>query len=324
MSPRVTWLLPVRNAMPYLPSALASIEAQSFRDWDVLAWDNDSTDGSLHELQKWIPSRLPGRIVTGRALPLGACLAAMVAEGESEFCARMDADDVNKPERLERQMAFLDASPEVALVGCQIAGFDESGAPGHQLLYRVPCAHDDIVLTFLTGNPVAHPTVVFRRTAVLAAGNYRDVGPGQDYDLWMRLALRHCLANLEECLLHYRVHAESITQTLSRESRGSAVADARFVANAPALFGCSESEARMFRERRHPRVIGMLWRLAQHLRRTQGGSLWRRLRSAPLVLAGRVFARPADRLSRLIIAALDRSSWSFRAELRRQWTELPA
>lgn len=305
MSARVTWLLPVRNAMPYLPAALASVEAQTFRDAEILAWDNGSTDGSLDELRKWIPARLPGKVVTGRALPLGACLAAMVAEGDSELCARMDADDVNEPDRLARQVAFLDGAPDVAIVGCQITHLDENGG-SHGLLYSVPCSHDDIVLRLLTGNPLPHPTVVFRRAAVLAAGNYRDVGAGQDYDLWMRLAVRHRLANLGEPLLRYRIHGQSITQSVSQENRVEAVADARFVANAPDLFGCPPAEARMMRERRHPRIVGMLWRIARHLRRTQGGSAWRRLRSAPMIAAGRCYARSGDRLSRLALALLER------------------
>ena len=120
MSERVTWLLPVKNGMPYLPETLASIAAQTYHDWEVLAWDNGSTDGTVEELQKWIPSRLPGRVITGQPLSLGDSLAEMVQQCNTEFCARIDADDVNVPERLERQVAFLLAHPEVAVVGSQI------------------------------------------------------------------------------------------------------------------------------------------------------------------------------------------------------------
>jgi glycosyltransferase involved in cell wall biosynthesis len=67
LAPNVTWLLPVKNAMPYLPEALASIEAQTYRNWTVIAWDNGSTDGSLEVLHEWIPSRLPGVVVRLRS-----------------------------------------------------------------------------------------------------------------------------------------------------------------------------------------------------------------------------------------------------------------
>src|SRR5438552_5677499 len=104
---RVTWLMPVKNGMPYLSETLASIEAQTYRDWEILVWDNGSTDGTLDELRRWIPSRLPGRIIDNRPLSLGNSLAALVEAAGTELCARIDADDVNYPERLERQVAFL-------------------------------------------------------------------------------------------------------------------------------------------------------------------------------------------------------------------------
>ena len=104
---RVTWLIPVLNGMPYISETLASIEAQTYQNWEVLVWDNGSTDGTLEELEKWIPTRLPGRIITGEPLSLGDSLARMVEECKTELCARIDADDINLPERLEKQVAFF-------------------------------------------------------------------------------------------------------------------------------------------------------------------------------------------------------------------------
>src|SRR3954470_6092499 len=112
-TPKVTWLLPVKNGMPYLPETLASIEAQTYRNWEIIAWDNDSTDGTLELLQAWIPERLPGKIVTGNPLPLGRTLSELVQLAETEYCARIDADDVNYPNRLAVQVAFLNAHPEI-------------------------------------------------------------------------------------------------------------------------------------------------------------------------------------------------------------------
>src|SRR5215207_6266637 len=112
--PSVSWLLPVKNGMPYLPETLASIAAQTCGDYQVLAWDNGSTDGSIEELRSWIPSRLPGCVIVDRPAGLGACLAMMVEASETEFCARIDADDVNVPSRLEIQLKFLRNNPEVS------------------------------------------------------------------------------------------------------------------------------------------------------------------------------------------------------------------
>ena len=113
--------------MPYLRDTLESIERQTYPNWEVMAWDNGSADGSVGELRAWIPTRLPGRVVTDRPLGLGDCLAEMVAQSKTELCARIDADDVNMPDRLERQVAFLVAHPEIAAVGSQIDRLDDQG-----------------------------------------------------------------------------------------------------------------------------------------------------------------------------------------------------
>jgi glycosyltransferase involved in cell wall biosynthesis len=102
--PTVTVIIPVLNAMPYLTEALASLEAQTFKDFEVCLWDNGSTDGSMEEAKRWIPAILPGRVVTGRPLPLHECLAAMVEDARTEFIARMDGDDVCLPKRFEKQI----------------------------------------------------------------------------------------------------------------------------------------------------------------------------------------------------------------------------
>ena len=151
---RVTWLLPVKNGMPFLPTTLASIAEQTYQNFEVLAWDNGSTDGTLEELRKWIPSCLPGRIVSDRPMGLGVSLAEMVKEARTELCARIDADDVNLPDRLEKQVEFLRVHPDVALVGTQFIRLDQNGVT-HGLVYKVPEEHTAIVLFMLHANPIA-------------------------------------------------------------------------------------------------------------------------------------------------------------------------
>ena len=110
---QVTWLLPVLNAMPHLRDTLASMADQSWHLHHVIAWDNGSSDGSVEELRRWIPHRLPGRIVTDRPAGLGASLAAMVELADTELCARIDSDDVNEPDRLRAQVELMTGRPEV-------------------------------------------------------------------------------------------------------------------------------------------------------------------------------------------------------------------
>lgn len=288
MSERVTWLLPIKNGMPFLPETLASIEAQTYTNWEVLAWDNGSTDGTVEELHKWIPSRLPGRVVTGQPLSLAISLAAMVEQCKTEFCARIDADDVNVPERLEKQVAFLVAHPEVAVVGSQMYCVDGSGAK-QGLFHWLPLHHDDIVHFMLHGNGMAHPSVLFRRSAVLQAGNYRDAINVEDYDLWLRVAVHYKLANLDVPLLYYRIHDKSTTQMAIAQNRLAKVTDEWFCKNAPLLYGCSERDARLLRQRKHPYALFVLFQIARHLQRTQKGRLIDRLTSKSFLRACKNF-----------------------------------
>jgi len=279
MAPSVTWLLPVKNGMPYLPETLASIAAQTCKDYEVLAWDNGSSDGSVEELKAWVPSRLPGRVIDDRPEGLGASLAKMVVTAETEYCARIDADDVNLASRLETQLAVLRNDPEIAVVGSQVIRIDETGREYEQY-FSLPMKHDDIVHRMLYAWTMWHPTVLFRRQAILAAGNYRKWNPCiEDYDLWMRVAVTHKLANLDECLVKYRVRATSATTLAINDGTLVQAIQKCFVMNAPKLFGCSEQEAALLRTDQTRSVVPVLLRIARHLCQTQGGRLEDRLRA---------------------------------------------
>ena len=278
MSCSVTWLLPVKNGRPFLSQTLASIKAQTFKDFEVLAWDNGSTDGSLDELKRWIPGKLPGMIVCDQPLGLGASQAKMVAAANTEFCARIDADDVNFPNKLEAQLSFLRNHPDISIVGSQAIKIDESGRELGEL-DRLPLAHNDIVHRMLFSWVMCHPSVLFRRKAVLEAGNYLDLPMAEDYDLWMRLAVKHRLANLDMCLIKYRIHERSTTQQAIRHGLLQEITSKRFVMNAPSLFGCSKKEAASLQARSIKFSMPLLLRIARHLSRTQGGSWRERLNS---------------------------------------------
>jgi glycosyltransferase involved in cell wall biosynthesis len=296
----VTWLLPVKDGMPFLRETLASIAAQTSTDYQVLAWDNGSTDSSITELQRWIATRLPGRIVTGCPLGLGDCLAQMVLQARTEFCARIDADDVNSPVRLERQLAFLREHSNIAAVGSQASRIDESGRE-HGQYHVLPLHHDDIVHRMLHSWVMWHPTVLFRRDAVLAAGNYRNWQPVEDYDLWMRLAVEHRLANVDACLVKYRVRDNGSTlQAVTKGTLERAIQKC-FEANAPTLFGCSVAEANSLRSRRSTFLLPVLLKIARHLRNTQGGTLRERLTSESWIEAIRRLIGRKDIFTRFLL-----------------------
>ena len=195
--------------MPFLRETLQSIAAQTYRDHSLLVWNDASDDGTLEELEAWIPSRIPGRIITGACFKLGINLAALVAEAKTELCARIDADDVNEPLRLERQVAYMLAHPEVVALGTQVKLIDAEGRP-IQSKWICPC--EDAEARWLTRwqSPLAHPSVMFRRSAVLCAGNYHDFHP-EDCEFWIRLCPFGEIYSLAEQLVQYRRHNTSLS-----------------------------------------------------------------------------------------------------------------
>jgi glycosyltransferase involved in cell wall biosynthesis len=176
--------------MPYLTEALASLEAQTFRDFEICLWDNGSSDGSVEEARRWIPGRLKGRVVSGNPLPLHECLARMVEEAQTEFVARMDGDDVCLPKRFEKQIQYLNQNPDVAVLGAQCVPIDARGNQLHEPLH-FPESFDGVLSKFLIGNAVLHPSVVFRKSSILEAGNYKLYEkPCEDLDYMLLIELR--------------------------------------------------------------------------------------------------------------------------------------
>ena len=310
--PTVTWLMPVKNAMPYLPQALASIASQTYANWEVLAWDNGSTDGSVEELCRWIPSRLPGRVITGNPLTLGPCRAALVETSRTELNAIVDADDISLPDRLTTQVRFLQDHPDVAVVGAQAHYIDADGKDlGCSIVH--PVSHEDIVYRLMRDNCLAQPSVMLRRSSILSLGNYHE-RVAEDYDLWLRVAVHFKLANIPAPLILYRNHTESITHQQSWRSRLYEDCDAMVEEIAPALFGCSAREIQALRRRRHHWPLIPLWKVCVHLARTRGGSAARRMRSPGFLDVARGLVRDRDALSRLALAAIDARDSALRTE----------
>lgn len=280
--PFVTWLLPVRNGMPYLPLTLESITRQTYKHHKIIAWDNGSTDGTLEELKRWIPSRIPGQIVSDRPMPLGRSLAALVEMADTELCARIDADDINFRTRLESQVSFLLANPQVGILGSQIELIDERGCAKRESGWQYPT--NDAELRWLTRwhAQFCHPSVMFRKTVVLRAGNYHDAQPFEDLDLAMRLAAITEFANLPEKLLKYRRSQMSSTGATSdfiQSDRHAAVK------NTSMLFPNLQNAQRAMElwEATHPRQLDSKCRIA-HIRQ---------LERAAFMLA-ETFSKPAD------------------------------
>lgn len=208
--PRVTVVLPAYNAEPFVGEAVDSILGQTLADLELVAIDDGSTDSTGRILADRSARDPRIRLIARENRGLTRTLNEGLAEARAGYVAIMNADDVALPDRLEKQAAFLDAQPVVAAVGGQTRLMLADGMPGPATsLPQSPAA----VRAFLdAASPLAHPAVMFRRAAAMEAGGYRpQIEPAEDYDLWLRLAERHEIANLPDVVLHYRVHAGQAT-----------------------------------------------------------------------------------------------------------------
>lgn len=203
--PHVTVVLPVRDGGEWLAAAVESIRGQSLAEWEMLAIDDGSGDGSRALLEAF--AARDGRItVSSRpARGLAATLQEGIERARSEFVAVMNADDVAGPGRLAAQVAYLTAHPRVAALGTQTRLLVEREAT--EVVSRLPLDPAGCRRLLAEAPPLAHPTVMFRRSVVVALGGYRRAVPAEDYDLWLRVAERHDLANLPDVHLEYRLHA---------------------------------------------------------------------------------------------------------------------
>jgi glycosyltransferase involved in cell wall biosynthesis len=205
--PRVSVVMPVRNAARYLPAALVSILDQTLADWELVAVDDGSTDATPDILAGWGDPRLR---VARNQTSLGVAGALNVGLGlaQGEYVARQDGDDLSRPERLAKQAAYLDAHPEAGLVAGLAHWIDQEGRSlGRR---QEPQSPTLLAWRLLMVNPVSHGTVMFRRALVQDLGGYDPAFEGaEDYELWSRLARRAGLAQLPEELVDYRVYEDS-------------------------------------------------------------------------------------------------------------------
>jgi len=208
-TPAVTVLMPVRNGERWLEQSLRSVALQTIHDFEFLIVDNGSTDRTPEILaracagdQRFIALREPHRgIVPALNTGLAAARAPLIA--------RLDADDMALPNRLERQLDFMSCHPEVGLLGSWADVIDTRGKVyGHR---RPLTGHDDLVRILKFSNPFIHPAVMFRTELVRRLGGYRAAFEvSEDYDLWLRMSEVTVLANLPEPLVFYRLHAGNL------------------------------------------------------------------------------------------------------------------
>ncbi len=213
--PRVSVLMTIYNAAPYLKSAIDSILDQTFRDWELIAVENGSTDASLSILKSYSDSRVrifPQENNIGRT----PALRYAFERANGNYLAVLDADDVSSPDRFMRQVKFLDQNTDVALVGTWAQYIDEQGKVFDN--FEPPENQEELYDCLGWTNPVVHSSAMFRKQFSQEAGGYpEEIVWAQDFGLILALARRGKIAMIGEHLCQLRVLTASMTRSAKNQ-----------------------------------------------------------------------------------------------------------
>lgn len=215
--------MPCFNAADTVDEALCSLLNQTRPDFEIVAVDDGSTDTTGERLANW--AKLEPR-VSVLSIPHGGIIKALNAGiniCNAPFIARMDADDSSHPERLEKQVSFLETHPDVAVAGCLVEGFPEGDVGKGFHLYlewlNQLITSEAIAREFFVESPLVHPSVMIRRSWLERVGGYQDHGWPEDYDLWLRMHLAGArFAKVPEVLFSWREQAVRLTRIDDRYS----------------------------------------------------------------------------------------------------------
>lgn len=211
---RVSILMPVFNAAAFVDEALESVSAQTFSDFELVAIDDGSTDGSYRALARHAAHEPRMRLVGRENRGLVATRNELLAAARGELVAWMDSDDITAPERIALQVARFDAEPGLVCVGTAARRIGPEGEPMD--VERYPTGHAEILLAQQRGGAMRFPTTMMRRQAALDVGGFRRPFPiGEDFDLLLRLSEIGTMANLPEVCYCYRQHLDSVCGQLA-------------------------------------------------------------------------------------------------------------
>jgi GT2 family glycosyltransferase len=213
-TPAISILLSVYNDALFLPQALDSLLSQTETDFEILAVDDASTDSTPRILSHYaqIDSRLL-IIHNHQRQGLTVNLNLALSQAQGSLIARMDSDDICHPERLQKQLTFMAANPQVGVVGCY---FEKIDANGHSLGIQNQLPQDDTSMRQWLqhgDNPLCHGAVLMRKELLERLGGYRDLfQTTQDFDLWLRMPTEVQMANIPEVLYRHRRHDAAVSK----------------------------------------------------------------------------------------------------------------
>jgi GT2 family glycosyltransferase len=215
--------MPVYNSVRFVPAAVDSILRQTLGEIELLALDGGSSDGSVEVLRRMAASDPRLKVIAQGNLGLVESLNLGLSLAQAPLIARMDADDIARPDRFAKQFALLADHPDVVAVSGGIDFIDEGGRYIKTVLF--PTLPESIASELWHHSVVAHPAVMMRTASVRAVSGYRRVARhAEDYDLWLRLNEIGRIANLPDVVLSFRMHSANTSKVRFIEKELAVVA----------------------------------------------------------------------------------------------------
>jgi glycosyltransferase involved in cell wall biosynthesis len=203
--PDISVVMSAYNGGEYLKKAIESILKQSYRNFEFIIIDDGSTDNSYGIISSYRDRRI--RLIKQENSGLVASLNKALLIARSNIIARMDADDISLPERLEKEYTWIIKSPHRGLVSTffEHIDFESSNSIGEKIVF--PIKNIDLKRALYFVNPFAHGAAMYRKDAVIKVGKYSSkYGPAEDYDLWRRMAKIYEIGIIPEVLFQYRIN----------------------------------------------------------------------------------------------------------------------
>ena len=221
INPKISVVMSVYNQAQYLKQSITSILNQAFVSFELIIINDASTDATLKILRQFKDGRIK-LLLNRKHRGLAASLNRGIRHSRGEYIARMDADDIARPDRLKLQLHFLESHPAVVACG---TGVDLINTQGQNIGRKTYPQHITKSL-LMRYNPLIHPTVMIRKAACIYNENLNGA---EDYDLWLRLGSQRQLVNLRQTLLAYRVNPWGISWSQLKQTELQAI-KARFKA----------------------------------------------------------------------------------------------
>lgn len=214
-APKITVLMPVYNGEKFLHKAVESILSQTFEDFEFLIINDASTDNSRDIILSYCDPRI--RLIENkRNMGLTFSLNKGLKLAHGEFVARIDADDVSLPQRLEKQLRYITEYTDVGMVSCWYDVIDENG--GRISTAKSVFTYEDIYYNLTFYNCLGHSTVLFNKKLVLSLGGYDETyKKAEDYALWYKLSRVSRIEILTEVLVKMRKHSSNISYVFKDE-----------------------------------------------------------------------------------------------------------